>query len=163
MQIEKAPANQENIFINLSAAAANAHNTNKVTHCKWWQHNKNTFICRAFLNLCVLWEFAAAAVKLMKMFSWFAGAFSICSVFLYLVVLWAYVVCVCCKIDEVVFRAATNYYFDNRLVGRLFFRLIALNKIVFIDNSLFHILLKVLQTNNAIKKHTVLNLLDHLA
>ncbi len=29
MQIEKAPANQENIFINLTAGAANAHNTNK--------------------------------------------------------------------------------------------------------------------------------------
>ncbi len=29
MQIEKAPANQEHIFINLTAGAANAHNTNK--------------------------------------------------------------------------------------------------------------------------------------
>ncbi len=29
MQIEKAPANQENIFINLTEGAANAHNTNK--------------------------------------------------------------------------------------------------------------------------------------
>ncbi len=29
MQIEKAPANQENIFINLTASAANAHNTTK--------------------------------------------------------------------------------------------------------------------------------------
>ncbi len=29
MQIEKAPANQENNFINLTAGAANAHNTNK--------------------------------------------------------------------------------------------------------------------------------------
>ncbi len=27
-------------------------------------------------------------------------------------------------------RAATNDYFDNRLVGRLFFRLIGLNKII---------------------------------
>ncbi len=27
MQIEKAPANQENFFINLTAGAANAHNT----------------------------------------------------------------------------------------------------------------------------------------
>ncbi len=29
MQIEKAPANQENIFISLTAGAASAHNTNK--------------------------------------------------------------------------------------------------------------------------------------
>ncbi len=29
MQIEKAPANQENIFISLTAGAANAHNTTK--------------------------------------------------------------------------------------------------------------------------------------
>jgi len=29
MQIEKAPVNQENIFINLTAGAANAHNTTK--------------------------------------------------------------------------------------------------------------------------------------
>ncbi len=29
MQIEKAPANQENIFISLTADGANAHNTNK--------------------------------------------------------------------------------------------------------------------------------------
>ncbi len=29
MQIEKAPANQENIFINLTADGENAHNTNK--------------------------------------------------------------------------------------------------------------------------------------
>ncbi len=29
MQIEKAPANQENIFISLTAGGANAHNTNK--------------------------------------------------------------------------------------------------------------------------------------
>ncbi len=29
MQIEKAPANEENIFISLTADGANAHNTNK--------------------------------------------------------------------------------------------------------------------------------------
>ncbi len=29
MQIEQAPANQENIFINLTAGAANTHNTTK--------------------------------------------------------------------------------------------------------------------------------------
>ncbi len=29
MQIEKAPANKENIFISLTADGANAHNTNK--------------------------------------------------------------------------------------------------------------------------------------
>ncbi len=28
--MEKAPANQENIFVNLTAGAANAHNTNKL-------------------------------------------------------------------------------------------------------------------------------------
>ncbi len=39
-------------------------------------------ICSVFLYLFVLWAFAAPAVKLMKMFSWFAGAFSICMCFL---------------------------------------------------------------------------------
>ncbi len=32
-------------------------------------------------------------------------------------------------------RAATNYYFDNRLVGRLFFRLIGLNIIILLTNN----------------------------
>ncbi len=62
MQIEKAPANQENIFISLTADSANAHNTNKKrntlqmlttqtkkeTHCKC-SHNQIHFICSAFL------------------------------------------------------------------------------------------------------------------
>ncbi len=39
-------------------------------------------ICSVFLYLFVLWAFAAPAVKLMKMFSWFAGVFSICVCFL---------------------------------------------------------------------------------
>ncbi len=39
-------------------------------------------ICSVFLYLFLLWAFAAPAVKLMKMFSWFAGGFSICMCFL---------------------------------------------------------------------------------
>ncbi len=35
-------------------------------------------ICSAILYLFVLWVFAPPAVKLMKMFSWFAGALSVC-------------------------------------------------------------------------------------
>ncbi len=35
-----------------------------------------------FLYLFVLWAFVSSAVKMMKMFSWFAGAFSICMCFL---------------------------------------------------------------------------------
>ncbi len=42
------------------------------------QPNKETL----FIDLFVLWAFAAPAVKLMKMFSWFADAFSICMCFL---------------------------------------------------------------------------------
>ncbi len=34
-------------------------------------------------------------------------------------------------LQDYTFRAATNDYFDNRLVGRLFFRLIRLNTITF--------------------------------
>ncbi len=34
------------------------------------------------IYLVVLWAFAPSAVKLMKTFSWFAGAFSICMCFL---------------------------------------------------------------------------------
>ncbi len=49
-------------------------------------------------------------------------------------------------------RAATNDYFDSRLVGRLFFRLIGLKKHVFFfflltKNTLLHILSNVFQTN----------------
>ncbi len=33
MQIEKSPASQENIFINLTEVAANAHNINKYKKC----------------------------------------------------------------------------------------------------------------------------------
>ncbi len=39
-------------------------------------------ICSVFLYLFVLWAFAPSAVKLMKMSSWFAGAFSVCMCFL---------------------------------------------------------------------------------
>ncbi len=42
--------------------------------CKCSQHNQINFICSVFLCLVVLWAFAPPAVKLMKMFSWFAGA-----------------------------------------------------------------------------------------
>ncbi len=50
MQIEKAPANQENIFIILTADGANAHNTNKY----------NLFAAVSFL--VVLWAFAVCAL-----------------------------------------------------------------------------------------------------
>ncbi len=40
-------------------------------------------------------------------------------------------------------RAATNDYFDNRLVGRLFFRLIEQSD----KKTLLHILSNVFQTN----------------
>ncbi len=46
--------------------------------------------------------------------------------------------------------AATNDYFDNRLVGRLFFRLIRLKKndlILLTKNTLLQILSNVFQTN----------------
>ncbi len=81
MQIEKAPANQENIFISLPADGENAHNTNTNTHTAN-AHNTNKYILFAarFFFGCVV---------------------SICSVFLYLFVLWAFVVCVfiwlCCE------------------------------------------------------------------
>ncbi len=53
-----------------NAHTANAHNTTK----KETAANK--------LYLLVLWAFAPSAVKMMNMFSWFAGAFSICMCFL---------------------------------------------------------------------------------
>ncbi len=50
MQIEKAPANQENIFISLTVDGANALNTTKKeTRCKCSQHNQKHCICSAFL------------------------------------------------------------------------------------------------------------------
>ncbi len=56
------------------------------------------------------------------------------------------------KWHRVKFRAATNDYFDNRLVGRLFFRLIGLKNIIFFyfidkENPLLHIQSNVFQTN----------------
>ncbi len=61
-------------------------------------------------------------------------------------------------------RAATNDYFDNRLVGRLLFRLIGFKKKnVLTKYTLFPILLNVLQTHGMLWKHTGLNLLNHLS
>ncbi len=63
-------------------------------------------------------------------------------------------------------RSETNDYFDNRLVGRLFFQLIRLNTIILFilyKITLFHILLNILQTTWMLWKQTVLILLDHLS
>ncbi len=77
MQIEKAPANQENI-INLTAGAANAHNTNKhITafavrffiwlfcehlQCMCCQINEDVFlICRCF-SIAARWVLSATVV-----------------------------------------------------------------------------------------------------
>ncbi len=52
-------------------------------HCKCSQHNQiKKRAANKILYLVVLWAFAPPAVKLIKMFSWFAGAFSICMCFL---------------------------------------------------------------------------------
>ncbi len=51
--------------------------------CKCPQHKQiKKHTANKILYLVVFWAFAAPAVKLMKMFSWFAGAFSICMCFL---------------------------------------------------------------------------------
>ncbi len=53
------------------------------THYKCSQHNQiKKHTENKMIYLFVVWVFAAPAVKLMKMFSWFAGAFSICMCFL---------------------------------------------------------------------------------
>ncbi len=53
------------------------------SRCKCSQHNQTKKrAANKILYLVVLWAFAAPAVKLMKMFSWFAGAFSIGMCFL---------------------------------------------------------------------------------
>ncbi len=59
MQIEKAPANQENVFISLTADAANAHNTNKHTANA---HNI-LFEVRFF---CWLWHLQCACCQIDK-------------------------------------------------------------------------------------------------
>ncbi len=59
-------------------------------------------------------------------------------------------------------RAATNDYFDNRLVGQLFYRLIGLNAIILLmQNTIPHSAQCPSNKLNAMK--TVLNLLDHLS
>ncbi len=61
MQIEKAPANQENIFISLTTHMLQmlTTQTNKEMRCKCLQHNQiKNFICSTFLCLVVLWVFA---------------------------------------------------------------------------------------------------------
>ncbi len=55
----------------------------KKTTSKCSQHNQiKKHTANQILYLVVLWAFAAPAVTLLKMFSWFAGAFSICMCFL---------------------------------------------------------------------------------
>ncbi len=52
------------------------------TRCKCSQHKQiKKHAANTILYLFALWAFAAPAVKLMKMCSWFAGAFSIACVF----------------------------------------------------------------------------------
>ncbi len=52
-------------------------------HCKCSQHNQTKKrAANKIIYLFVLWAFAPLAVKLMKMFSWFAGAVSVCMCFL---------------------------------------------------------------------------------
>ncbi len=55
------------------------------------------------------------------------------------------------KKEPALSRAASNDYFDNRLVSRLFDRLIGLKNVVFFilltENTLLHILSNVFQTN----------------
>ncbi len=72
MQIEKAPANQENIFINLTAGAANAHNTDKqiilFAACFF------VWLCCEYLQCislfgCVVSICSACVVKFTKLFS----------------------------------------------------------------------------------------------
>ncbi len=46
------------------------------------QHNQTKKRAENNILYLVSWAFAAPAFKLMKMFSWFAGAFSICICFL---------------------------------------------------------------------------------
>ncbi len=58
MQIEKSPANQENIFIILTADGANAHNTTKYI----------LFAARFFFG-CVVGISSVCIVKLTKVFS----------------------------------------------------------------------------------------------
>ncbi len=62
MQIEKAPANQENNFVNLTKHTLQmlTTQTNKEMHCKcFWFFGCVVSICSAFFYLVVLWAFAA--------------------------------------------------------------------------------------------------------
>ncbi len=52
------------------------------TSCKCSQHNQKKKRTANKMYLFVLWAFSPSVVKIMKMFSWFAGAFSICMCFL---------------------------------------------------------------------------------
>ncbi len=52
------------------------------THCKCSQHNQKKKRAANKIYLFVLWAFSPTVVKMMKFFSWFAGAFSICMCFL---------------------------------------------------------------------------------
>ncbi len=59
MQIEKAPANQENIFISLTEDGVNAHNTNKERNTlQMLTTQPNTFYLQRVSFLVVLWAFA---------------------------------------------------------------------------------------------------------
>ncbi len=84
LQIEKNTCKLRKRFRQFdNAHAANAHNTTKKeTCCKINIFDCVVSICSVFLYLFVLRTFVPSAVKMMKIFSWFAGDFSICMYFL---------------------------------------------------------------------------------
>ncbi len=107
MQKEKAPANQENVFISLTAGAANAHNTNK------WR-----ILCavRYFICLCckhlqieVLSNWRSCFLNLLVFFL-FSMRFFIC-------LCCKHLQRVCCQIEEVVFLICWCFFFYFQCVS----------------------------------------------
>ncbi len=116
----------------------------------WWINDYNSVVCSKF-NVKCWWD------GLLRERNWFC--------------VWSFWCSELCSVDQTVIvqsRAATNDYCDNRLVDRLFFRLIGLNIIFFFfwQNTHYSTFcpMSFKQMCKLNDTHTVLNnLLDHLS
>ncbi len=117
MQTEKTPANQENIFISLTAGGANAHNTTKyilfavrffVWLCCEHLHHLLSNWWRCFLDLLVL----VKLTKVIFLICW--RFFSTCTAFLFWLCC-GHLQRVRCKIEEVVFLICRCFFYLQRV------------------------------------------------
>ncbi len=115
-KLEKAPANQEKIFIILTADVQMlTTQTSKETHCKCSQHNQIHFICSTFLYWLCCEHLQRVRCKIEEV------VFLICRRFFLFAARFFFWLCcehlqrVCCQIEEVVFLICRRFFYLQRV------------------------------------------------